>query len=71
MGTVKQKMIDVTYKIEHLTIQGANEDAMRIFYRDILVLHEQQISGNKFSYSFIEGGEPFLHIQFNGEKPET
>lgn len=71
MGTVKQKMIDVTYKIEHLTIQGANEDAMRIFYRDILVLHEQQISGNEFSYSFIEGGEPFLHIQFNGEKPET
>lgn len=31
MDRVKYKMIDVTYKIEHLTIQGANEDAMRIF----------------------------------------
>lgn len=71
MDRVKYKMIDVTYKIEHLTIQGANEEAMRIFYRDILVLHEQQVSVNEFSYSFVEGREPFLNIQFGGVKPET
>lgn len=64
-------MIDVTYKIEQLTIQGANEDAMRIFYRDILVLHEQQISDKEFAYSFQEDGLPFFLIQFGGLKPET
>ena len=45
-------MADVTYKITHLTVQGANKQTMRLFYRDILGLIEQEVAENEFSYAF-------------------
>ncbi|WP_373719216.1 VOC family protein [Weissella soli] len=61
--------MNVTYKIEHLTLQGKNEYAMRIFYRDILGLLEQQVADHEFSYAFTASDQPFLNIFFGGVAP--
>ncbi|MFH7281448.1 VOC family protein [Weissella confusa] len=60
-------MADVTYKITHLTVQGANKQAMRLFYRDILGLIEHEVAENEFSYAFTAGEAPFLNIVFGGK----
>ncbi|WP_259716500.1 VOC family protein [Weissella confusa] len=62
-------MADVTYKITHLTVQGANKQAMRLFYRDILGLIEQEVAENEFSYAFTADEMPFLTIVFGGKAP--
>lgn len=67
----KGEMMNVTYKIEHLTLQGKNEQAMRIFYRDILGLLEQQVTEHEFSYAFMTGDTPFLSIVFGGITPTS
>ncbi|WP_242050242.1 hypothetical protein [Weissella confusa] len=61
-------MADVTYKITHLTVQGANKQTMRLFYRDILGLIEQEVAENEFSYAFTADEMPFLTIVFGGKR---
>lgn len=64
-------MLNTTYQLQHLTLMAAEEIQMRRFYRDILGLVETSTGEKIYHYAFIQNGDPFLTLNFNGLKPTT
>lgn len=61
-------MLNVDYKISHISLMADDEQRMRSFYRDMLGLVEKQQSSSQFSYAFTHQDQPFLTLSFSGQK---
>lgn len=61
-------MLNVDYKIDHISLMADDEQSMRSFYRDMLGLVEKEQSPSQFSYAFTHQDQPFLTLSFSGQK---
>jgi len=63
-------MKDLTYKMDHITLNVVNEKQMRAFYKELFGFVEVESTSNSVSYAFQAGDAPVLTLIF-GQHAKT